>query len=407
MDAARKLEALAEPALAAMAVTAAAEADTLRILTCGSVDDGKSTLIGRLLYDCQLVMEDQLARLEQDSARHGTTGGIDFALLLDGLEAEREQGITIDVAYRFFATPKRRFIVADAPGHVQYTRNMATGASTADVAVLLVDAAKGLTSQTRRHAVIVSLLGIPQVVLAVNKMDLVGFHEARFQAIAAEFAAFAGRLGFKSVRAIPLSARDGDNVVRQSTRMAWYRGPALVEHLESTDNAASLAEGPLRFVVQWVCRPDQSFRGFSGFLAGGRVAVGDRVVVAGSGRTSRVARVLLGDRDIDLAVAGQSGMLTLADEVDVSRGDVLAAPEARPQLSDQFAADLVWLGEEHLLPGRQYLLKCGAQTVPAQITELKWRLDVDHLEHAAAKVLELNEIGFCNIATDSRIALDP
>ncbi|HEX2255595.1 MAG TPA: GTP-binding protein, partial [Afifellaceae bacterium] len=354
MDAALRRERAAVPAPAADALAAAAEADTLRVLTCGSVDDGKSTLIGRLLYDCQLLMEDQLGQLEQDSARHGTTGGIDFALLLDGLEAEREQGITIDVAYRYFATPKRRFIVADTPGHVQYTRNMATGASTADVAVLLVDAARGLSSQTRRHAVIVSLLGIRQVVLAVNKMDLVDFDPARFSAIEAEFAAFAGGLGFAAVRTIPLCARDGDNVLWRSARMAWYRGPALVEHLEEVAAAAGMADGSLRFCVQWVCRPDAGFRGFAGFIAGGRVAVGDPIAVAGSGRRSRVARILVGDRDIESAVAGQSIMLTLADEVDVSRGDVLAPPEARPQVSDQFAADLVWFGEEPLLPGRQY-----------------------------------------------------
>jgi bifunctional enzyme CysN/CysC len=408
MDAlARRFEVPADAALPLQAVQAAAEADTLRLLTCGSVDDGKSTLIGRLLYDSQLLMEDQLAELERDSARHGTTGGIDFALLVDGLEAEREQGITIDVAYRFFATPRRRFIVADTPGHVQYTRNMATGASTADAAVLLVDASKGLLTQTRRHALIASLMGIRQVVLAVNKMDLVGFDRDRFEAIAADFAAFAKDIGVASVQAVPISARDGDNVTGPSPRMPWFDGPALLPCLEALPAASSPQEAPLRFAVQWVCRPDATFRGFAGWVASGRLAVGDPIVVAGSGRTSRVARILLGRQELGHAFAGQSVMIVLADEVDVSRGDVLAAPEARPELSDQFAAHLVWMGEEHLLPGRQYLLKCGAQTVPAQVTELKWRLDPDHLEHSAAKVLELNEIGFCNLATDQRIAFDP
>ncbi len=376
------------------AVTAAANADTLRLLTCGSVDDGKSTLIGRLLYDSHLLMEDQIEDLKSDSVRHGTTGDeIDFALLVDGLEAEREQGITIDVAYRFFATPKRRFIVADTPGHVQYTRNMATGASTADLAILLVDASKGLLTQTRRHAMIVSLLGIRNVVLAVNKMDLVGFEEAPFRAIEAEFAALAARLSIESVTAIPISARAGDNVSMRSQRTPYYSGPFLLEHLEKVVPEGTAASGPFRMPVQWVCRPNADFRGFAGPIL--------------SGRASRVARILIGSEERQSAFAGQSAMLTLADEVDVSRGDLLAASDARPQLSDQFAADLVWMDAEPMLPGRQYLLKSMTRTVPVQVTELKYRSEVDTLERNAAKVLELNEIGFVNISAAAPVAFDP
>ena len=390
------------------AVTAAAEADTLRFLTCGSVDDGKSTLIGRLLFDSHLLMEDQVAELERDSARHGTAGDdIDFALLVDGLEAEREQGITIDVAYRFFATPRRRFIVADTPGHEQYTRNMATGASTADLAILLVDATKGLLTQTRRHAVISSLLGIRRVVLAVNKMDLVQFDEHRFRAIEAEFRQFASHLHFAAVEAIPMSARAGDNVSARSERTPWHDGPALLEHLESVPVAASDAGQPFRMPVQWVCRPDRTFRGFAGTIAGGSVEVGDAVVVASSGRTSHVARVIVGDADRHSATHGQSVMLTLTDEVDASRGDVIAAASARPEVSDQFAAHIIWMADDALLPGRQYLLKSATRTTPAQVTDLKHRLDPDSLEHAAAKVLHLNEIGFANVSTGDPIAFDP
>jgi bifunctional enzyme CysN/CysC len=390
------------------AVSAAATADTLRLLTCGSVDDGKSTLIGRLLYDSHLLMEDQVAELERDSAKHGTAGDdIDFALLVDGLEAEREQGITIDVAYRFFATPRRRFIVADTPGHVQYTRNMATGASTADLAILLVDATKGLLTQTRRHAVIVSLLGIRDVVLAVNKMDLVGFDESVFDAIVADFAAFAENLAITNVTAIPISARAGDNVSLPSERTPWYSGPFLLEHLENVELESRAASGPLRLPVQWVCRPNHQFRGFAGTIVSGRMRVGDEIVVAASGRGSRIARILSGAEELERAVAGQAVMVTLADEIDASRGDVLVAKDARPQVSDQFAAHLIWMDPEHLLPGRQYLLKNQTRTLPAQVTELKHRLDVDSLEHNAAKVLELNEVGFANISTAEPIAFDP
>ncbi|MGH6923341.1 MAG: sulfate adenylyltransferase subunit CysN [Propylenella sp.] len=389
------------------AVAAAASADTLRLLTCGSVDDGKSTLIGRLLYDSQLLMEDQVAELESDSKKHGTSGGdIDFALLVDGLEAEREQGITIDVAYRFFATPRRRFIVADTPGHIQYTRNMATGATTADLAVLLVDASKGLLTQTRRHAVIVSLLGIRDVVLAVNKMDLVGFDADTFRRIAADFEAFAAGIAIDRVTAIPISARHGDNVSRPSERTLFYSGPPLLSHLETVEPRGRGA-GPLRMPVQWVCRPNQNFRGFAGSVVSGRAAVGDEIAVAASGRSSRIARILVGAEERDSAVAGESVMVTLADEIDLSRGDVIAAKDARPQMSDQFAADLVWMDSEHLLPGRQYLLKSMTRTAPVQVTDLKYRLDVDTLEHNAAKVLELNEIGVVNISTAEPIAFDP
>ncbi len=394
-------------ALSLEAVSAAETADTLRLLTCGSVDDGKSTLIGRLLYDSHLLMEDQLADLEADSLKHGTAGdAVDFALLVDGLEAEREQGITIDVAYRFFATPHRRFIVADTPGHVQYTRNMATGASTADLAILLVDATKGLLTQTRRHAAIVSLLGIRDVVLAVNKMDLVGFDESRFREITAAFEALAAKLGIATVAAIPISAREGDNVTVKSARTPYYSGPALLEHLERAAPSHSAESGPFRLPVQWVCRPNQDFRGFAGPVLSGRVAVGDEIAVAASGRTSRVTKLLVGAAEEESAVAGQSIMLTLADEVDISRGDVLSHADARPSLSDQFAADIVWLDQEDLLPGRQYLLKSMTRTVPAQVTDLKYRFDVDSLEHNAAKILELNEIGMVNISTAEPIVFD-
>jgi bifunctional enzyme CysN/CysC len=390
------------------AVAAAASADTLRLLTCGSVDDCKSTLIGRLLFDSHLLMEDQVAELESDSKKHGTAGDdIDFALLVDGLEAEREQGITIDVAYRFFATPRRRFIVADTPGHVQYTRNMATGASTADLAILLVDATKGLLTQTRRHSVIVSLLGIRNVVLAVNKMDLVGFDEGTFREIVADFRAFAKNLSIDEVTAIPISARAGDNVSIRSERTPWYDGPFLLEHLETVELESRAALGPFRMPVQWVCRPNQNFRGFAGTVVSGRIAIGSEVTVAASGRASRIARILVGFEERDTAVAGQSVMVTLADEIDASRGDLLVDKGARPQVSDQFAAHVIWMDPEHMLPGRQYLLKSMTRTVPVQVTELKYRLDVDSLEHNAAKVLELNEVGFVNLSTTEAIAFDP
>jgi bifunctional enzyme CysN/CysC len=380
----------------------------LRFLTCGSVDDGKSTLIGRLLYDTKLIFEDQLAALEKDSKKHGTTGeDIDFALLLDGLEAERQQGITIDVAYRFFATDKRKFIVADTPGHEQYTRNMATGASNSDLAVILVDARKGVLTQTRRHAYICSLLRIRHVVLAVNKIDLADFSQDVFEAIDGEFRDFADKLNFASIVSIPLSARFGDNVIEKSARLKWYAGPTLLSHLETVDVASDRDSRAFRMPVQWVNRPNLDFRGFAGTIASGRVHKGEPVVVANSGRSSTVARIVTLDGDREEAAAGDAVTLTLADEVDISRGDMLAAPAARPDVSDQFAAHVLWMAEEELLPGRQYLIKVGTRTVPASITELKHKVDVNSLEHHAAKTLQLNEVGFCNLSTSAPIAFDP
>ena len=384
------------------------EKDLLRFLTCGSVDDGKSTLIGRLLYDSKLIFEDQLAALERDSRSQGTTGGeIDLALLVDGLQAEREQGITIDVAYRFFATDKRRFIVADTPGHEQYTRNMATGASNAELAVILVDARKGVLTQTRRHSAIVALLGIRQVVLAVNKMDLVGYDQARFEAILADYRAFAAEVGLGEVVGIPLSALEGDNVIGPSEAMPWYRGPSLLEHLETVEIERDAEAGPLRFPVQWVNRPDQGFRGYSGTLVAGRVRPGDPVLALPSGRRSRVARVVSYEGDLDEAVAGQAVTLTLADEIDISRGDLLAAPEGAPDVSDQFMAHLVWMSDSPMLPERSYVLKTGSLSVPAVVTELKHKINVDNLDRLAAKTLELNEVGVCNIALDRPIPYEP
>ncbi|GAA0541961.1 bifunctional enzyme CysN/CysC [Rhizomicrobium palustre] len=380
----------------------------LRFLTCGSVDDGKSTLIGRLLYDTKLLFDDQLSTLEKDSKQHGTTGGdMDFALLVDGLEAEREQGITIDVAYRFFTTDKRKFIVADTPGHEQYTRNMATGASNSDLAVILIDARKGVLTQTRRHAYIASLLGIRHVVLAVNKIDLVGFQQSVFDTIVAEFGKFAAPLGFASLTPIPMSARFGDNVMARSQNTPWYKGVSLLEHLETVDVDTALTEKPFRLPVQWVNRPNLDFRGFSGTIVAGRVAPGDTIAVAGSGRTSTVKRIVTQDGDLPAAGAGEAVTLTLADEIDISRGDVLVAAQARPEVSDQFAAHLIWMAEEALLPGRQYLLKLATSTVPAQITALKHKVDVNTLGHSAAKTLGLNEIGYVNVSLAQPLAFDP
>ncbi len=380
----------------------------LRFLTCGSVDDGKSTLIGRLLSDTKQIFEDQLAALEADSRKHGTTGDdIDFALLVDGLEAEREQGITIDVAYRFFATPKRKFIVADTPGHEQYTRNMATGASTADLAVVLVDARQGVLRQTRRHSIIASMLGIRHIVLAVNKIDLVGFDRGAFERIEEEYRSFAKDLGFRSIVAIPLSARYGDNVSRRSENMDWYAGPTLVEHLETVvvdDVAAGL---PFRFPVQYVNRPNLDFRGFAGTVASGSVAAGAEVVVAKSGKTTRIRRIVAQGGDLASAVAGQAVTLVLEDEVEVSRGNMLVAPEARPQVADQFCANIVWFDEQGLLPGRSYILRTETDQTGATVTELKHRVNVNDLGREAAKSLELNEVGVCNVSTRAPIAFDP
>lgn len=381
---------------------------TLRFLTCGSVDDGKSTLVGRLLYERQLIFDDQLAALEKDSKRHGTVGeDIDFALLVDGLEAEREQGITIDVAYRYFSTPARSFIVADSPGHEQYTRNMATGASNADLAILLVDARKGLLTQTRRHATIVSLLGIRHVVLAVNKMDLVGYDREVFDRIVADFESAAQSLHYASVAAIPMSARFGDNVIAPSTNMPWYSGESLLAYLETVDVDSALAEQPMRLPVQWVNRPHLDFRGFAGSLASGRLSVGDEVVVAASGRATRIARIVTMDGDMTTAEAPDSVTVTFADEIDASRGDVLCHKQNRPDVVDQFAAHLIWMGDEKLLPGRSYLMKINGRTIAATVTEIKHKLDVDTGAKIAAKTLALNEIGFCNVAGAAAVAVDP
>jgi len=382
--------------------------DLLRFLTCGSVDDGKSTLIGRLLYDCALILDDQMATLERESRRFGTAGeDIDFSLLMDGLEDERQQRITIDVAYRFFATPARAFIVADTPGHEQYTRNMATGASTSDVAVILVDARKGILPQTKRHAFICSLLGIRQIVLAVNKMDLVGFEESSFEGIATQFSAFAIGLGDLSVRAIPLAARFGDNLAARSSRMLWYRGPTLLEHLHSVEVGNGGSGRPFRFPVQWVNRPDAEFRGYCGTIVSGRIAPGERVLISGSERSARVKEIVTSDGTLDMAQAGDAVTLTLESEIDIARGDLLADPCAPPEFVDQFAAHVIWLSEQPLVPGRSYLLKIGTRTVPATVTALKHRVDVDTLAHLADRTLRLNEVGFCNLSTAVPVAFDP
>jgi len=380
----------------------------LRFITCGSVDDGKSTLIGRLLYESKRLFDDQLAALEKDSRRHGTQGErIDYALLLDGLAAEREQGITIDVAYRYFDTDRRKFIVADCPGHEQYTRNMATGASTADLAVVLVDARKGLLPQTRRHSYIVSLLGIRHVVLAVNKMDLVGYDQAVFDGIAAGYRELAAQLGIPHVQAIPLSALEGDNLLERSPNTAWYEGPALLPHLETVELDDGQVASGLRLPVQWVNRPHQDFRGFAGTIAAGEARPGDAIVVLPSARRSTIAQVLGPDGPLDVAGAGQAVTLTLADEIDVSRGDVIAAAGDPPAVADQFAAHLLWMGEAPLLPGRPYWLKTGTRTVSASVSEIKHRVDVNTQEHLAAKRLELNEVGYCNLSLEEPIAFAP
>jgi bifunctional enzyme CysN/CysC len=380
---------------------------TLRFVTCGSVDDGKSTLVGRLLYDSKLLLDDQLSALESESKVAGTTGGdLDFALLVDGLQAEREQGITIDVAYRFFATARRRFVVADTPGHVQYTRNMATGASSADLAVVLIDARKGVITQTRRHSHILGLLGVRHVVVAVNKMDLVGFDADRFTAIAVEYRTIAAQLGIRDVQCIPVVARDGDNIFTTSKRMPWYAGPTIMEHLETVDVTGDIESRPFRFPVQWVNRPNAEFRGFCGRIAGGTVRKGDAVKVQPSGRVTHVAAILTPAGERNVAVAGQSVTLTLSDEVDVSRGDVLTAG-APPLVSDQLAAHLVWFDDDAMLPGRRYVLKSGRATRAAVISTLKHRVAIDTLEHQAATTLAANEIGCVNLALDRPLVCDP
>nr|WP_180323505.1 sulfate adenylyltransferase subunit CysN [Xanthomonas perforans] len=380
----------------------------LRFITCGSVDDGKSTLIGRLLYDSKRLFDDQLAALESDSRRHGTQGGgIDYALLMDGLAAEREQGITIDVAYRYFDTDRRKFIVADCPGHEQYTRNMATGASTADVAVVLVDARKGLLTQTRRHSYIVSLLGIRHVVLAVNKMDLVDYDAQVFADIAEGYAALAAQLGIAQVQCIPLSALAGENLSSASTQMPWYGGPHLLQHLDTVQLGSLDAGSGLRLPVQWVNRPNAQFRGYAGTIAAGQVRAGDAVVVVPSGRRTQVASVRDANGEVDSARAGQAVTLTLRDEIDISRGDIIAAVDDPPEVADQFAAHLLWMDDAALLPGRPYWLKIGTRTVTVSISEIKHKVDVNTQERLAAKRLELNEVGYCNLALDEPIAFSP
>jgi bifunctional enzyme CysN/CysC len=379
----------------------------LRFITCGSVDDGKSTLIGRLLHDSQQLLDDQLATLQRDSARHGTQGdALDLALLMDGLEAEREQGITIDVAYRYFSTDKRKFIVADCPGHEQYTRNMATGASTADVAIVLVDARKGLLTQTRRHSYILGLLGIGQVVLAVNKMDLVDYQQSVFDQIEKNYRILAQQLGIANVVAIPVSALEGDNVSKPSKHMDWYKGAHLLEHLETVTLDAAVSQIEFRLPVQWVCRPDHTFRGFAGTIASGEISVGDEIVVTPSGRRSRVAGIHYGDKVVSHAVKGQAVTLSLQDEIDISRGDVISRTIDAPEISDQLSANVVWLDDIALMPGRRYWLKLGTSTVSAQVTEIKHKVDVNTQELLAAKRLNLNEVGLCNINLDQAISFE-
>jgi bifunctional enzyme CysN/CysC len=381
----------------------------VRFLTCGSVDDGKSTLIGRLLYEAGALYADHLTSLERDSRSAGSLDGeLDFALLLDGLSAEREQGITIDVAYRHFSTPKRRFIIADTPGHEQYTRNMATGASTADCAVLLVDARKGLLTQTRRHSYVVSALGIEQVALAVNKMDLVGYSAERFTEIEAEFRSVASDMGLRHVVCIPVSALRGDNVVSPSPRTPWYHGQTLLEYLEAVEiNQESMQDAPFRFPVQWVNRPNLDFRGFAGTIAGGSIHPGDEVVVMPSRRKSRIARIVTLDGDLDAAVAGQAVTLTLADDLDVSRGDSIALVDQSPGVASQFEATVVWMTDEPMLRGRTYLVRIGTKVANATVAPLKYKINVNTLERVAATRLELNEIGVCDLELDQPIAFDP
>jgi bifunctional enzyme CysN/CysC len=383
--------------------------ELLRFITCGSVDDGKSTLIGRLLYDSRQLFDDQLDSLESDSKSVGTQGGdMDFALLVDGLAAEREQGITIDVAYRFFSSEKRKFIVADTPGHEQYTRNMVTGASTADVAVLLVDAGRGVLTQTRRHSYLAQLVGIRRFVLAVTKMDLVDYDKAAFDAIMADYRQFADSIGIADWVAIPVSGLKGDNIVDRSDAMPWYGGPSLLDHLDTVPiDADADAAKPLRMPVQLVSRPDHNFRGFCGLIASGKVASGDPIRILPSGKQTRVARIVTQSGDLAEAVAGQSVTLTFADEVDCSRGDVIAAAEAPPEAADQFEATIVWMDEEELLPGRGYWLKLGTQTVTATIQPPKYEVDVNSLDHLAAKTLALNAVGVAEIATDREIVFEP
>jgi bifunctional enzyme CysN/CysC len=381
----------------------------LRFITCGSVDDGKSTLIGRLLYDSKMIFEDQLASLEADSRKMGTQGeNIDFALLVDGLAAEREQGITIDVAYRFFATEKRKFIVADTPGHEQYTRNMVTGASTADLAVILVDARQGVLTQTRRHSYLVHLLGIKHIVLAVNKMDLVNYDQAVFDQIVADYEAFATKIGIEDFTPIPISGLAGDNIASKSTATGWYDGATLIEHLETVEVATNAAvDRPFRMPVQWVNRPNLDFRGFSGLISSGKICTGDAVRIVPSGRNTTIKEIVTQDGALSEAVAGQSVTLTFDDEIDCSRGDVIALADNPPAIADRFEATLVWMSEDALIPRRAYWLKIGTQTVSASIQPPKYQIGINTLEHLAAKTLDLNAIGVCTFSTDKPIVFEP
>jgi bifunctional enzyme CysN/CysC len=383
--------------------------DLLRFITCGSVDDGKSTLIGRLLFESKMLFEDQLAALEADSKKLGTQGGnLDFALLVDGLSAEREQGITIDVAYRAFTTARRKFIVADTPGHEQYTRNMATGASTAELAIILIDARKGVLTQTRRHSFICKLLGIRNLVLCINKMDLVGFSRETFESIEADYRKFAAELGITSdIKVIPVSALMGDNMIERSAQMQWYQGPTLMGHLETVPVGDDAKSQPFRLPVQWVNRPDQNFRGFAGTIASGMVKPGDKVKVLPSGKTSTVTRIVTQDGDLETAEAEQAITLTFADEVDVSRGDVICAAQAPVESSDQFEVQVLWMGEEPMLPGRAYVIKSATKSLPGTLDKLKYKINVNTLEHVAAETLSLNEIGICNLELNGPLAFEP
>ena len=395
------------PALAPAPAPVLLDLPTLRFITCGSVDDGKSTLIGRLLYERRLIPDDLLVTLRRDSLRHGTDGdNIDYALLVDGLEAEREQGITIDVAWRYFATQTRSFMVADTPGHEQYTRNMATGASQADCAVVLVDARKGISRQTRRHAAIVALMGVRHVILAVNKIDLVDYDQQVFTAIATEFAVFAERLGLEGVVALPVAARFGDNMSVRGDKLGWFQGPTLIEALENVSLAPATVPLPFRMWVQWVNRPDLNFRALAGTIASGNVKIGDSVAMAPSGASAKISRIHTADGDLDRASAGDAVSLVLDREIDAARGDLISRPESRPQVADQFAAHLIWMSADKLLPGRSYLMKIGSRQVPATVTAIRRRIDVDTLEPLAASTLDLNEIGVCNLSTSVPISFD-
>ena len=382
--------------------------DLLRFITCGSVDDGKSTLIGRLLYESKMLFEDQLAALEADSKKLGTQGGnLDFALLVDGLSAEREQGITIDVAYRAFTTARRKFIVADTPGHEQYTRNMATGASTAELAIILIDARKGVLTQTRRHSFICKLLGIRHLVLCINKMDLVGFSRDVFQKIEADYRKFAAELGVTSeIKVIPVSALMGDNMIERSASMQWYQGPTLMGHLETVPVGDDAKSKPFRMPVQWVNRPDQNFRGFTGTIASGTVKAGDKVKVLPSGKQSTVTRIVTQDGDLAEAQAEQAITLTLADEVDASRGDVICAAQSPVEVSDQFECQVLWMGDEPMLPGRAYVIKSATKSLPGTLDKLKYKVNVNTLEHQAAETLSLNEIGVCNLELNGALVFE-